>query len=115
MQRLLPLAQKFLQERALGRFDQHLRTLHIGHTGHGGGHGRVDPDRRGAGQRTRRLGGGAQELQGGLGRARLRAQQVVRGLNKDGAGQWRRFAKEMAPVLPVLAPWVARYGYEDPR
>ena len=40
------------------------------------------------------------------------AAQVVRGLNKDGAGQWRRFAAPMAPVLPVLAPWAARYGYE---
>ena len=39
------------------------------------------------------------------------ASQVVRGLNTDGAGQWRRFAPQMAPVLPVLAPWVARFGY----
>jgi len=41
------------------------------------------------------------------------AMQVVRGLNTDGAGQWRRFAAQMAPVLPVLAPWAARFGYTE--
>lgn len=39
--------------------------------------------------------------------------QIVRGLNKDGAGQWRRFAADLAPVLPVLEPWVERFGYKD--
>lgn len=38
--------------------------------------------------------------------------QVRRGLF-DGGGQWRRFAAEMAPVLPVLAPWVEAFGYSD--
>ncbi|MEI9990519.1 MAG: sulfotransferase [Rhizomicrobium sp.] len=41
------------------------------------------------------------------------AMQVVRGLNADGAGQWRRFAAQLAPVLPVLAPWVVRFGYPE--
>jgi Tfp pilus assembly protein PilF len=41
------------------------------------------------------------------------AMQVVRGLNKDGVGQWRRFAAQMAPVLPLLTPWVERFGYEQ--
>ncbi len=41
------------------------------------------------------------------------AMQMVRGLNQDGAGQWRRFAAQMAPVLPVLKPWVARFGYPE--
>ena len=36
--------------------------------------------------------------------------QVRRGLY-DGAGQWRRFAAEMAPVLPILQPWVKAFGY----
>ncbi|HEY1631355.1 MAG TPA: sulfotransferase [Rhizomicrobium sp.] len=27
------------------------------------------------------------------------------------AAQWRRYAGHMAPVLPLLAPWVARFGY----
>ena len=37
------------------------------------------------------------------------ATQVRRGLF-DGRGQWRRYADELAPVLPILAPWVARFG-----
>jgi len=41
------------------------------------------------------------------------APQVARGLYRGGIGQWRSYAKQMAPVLPVLAPYVARYGYED--
>lgn len=40
------------------------------------------------------------------------ATQVRRGLF-DGRGQWRRYADQLAPVLPILAPWVARYGFED--
>jgi hypothetical protein len=39
------------------------------------------------------------------------ATQVRRGLF-DGRGQWRRYADELAPVLPILAPWVARFGFE---
>ena len=38
------------------------------------------------------------------------ASQVRRGLY-DGSGQWRPFAEAMAPVLPILAPWVERFGY----
>ncbi len=36
--------------------------------------------------------------------------QVARGLY-NGEGQWRAYRSEMEGVLPVLAPWVARYGY----
>lgn len=39
------------------------------------------------------------------------AMQVTRGINREGMDQWRRYAKEMAPVLPILRPWVKRYGY----
>ena len=39
------------------------------------------------------------------------AAQIARGLYADGAGQWRRYRVELAPVLPTLAPWVARFGY----
>jgi tetratricopeptide (TPR) repeat protein len=39
------------------------------------------------------------------------AAQVARGLFTSGAGQWRSYRHEMAPVLPKLAPWVARFGY----
>ena len=38
--------------------------------------------------------------------------QVVRGLNSGGMGEWRRYREQLAPVLPVLAPWVERFGYE---
>jgi tetratricopeptide (TPR) repeat protein len=37
--------------------------------------------------------------------------QVARGLNRAGAGQWRRYRAPLAPVLPILAPWVAHFGY----
>lgn len=39
------------------------------------------------------------------------ATQIARGLNADGVGAWRRFQREMAPVLPLLEPWAARFGY----
>jgi len=37
--------------------------------------------------------------------------QISRGLYADGAGQWRRYRDQLAPVLPVLAPWVEQFGY----
>lgn len=40
------------------------------------------------------------------------ANQVVRGLNSEGAGQWKKYREQFAPVLPVLDPWAARFGYE---
>jgi hypothetical protein len=39
------------------------------------------------------------------------AVQIRKGLYKDGAGQWRAYAEQLAPVMPVLAPWVERFGY----
>ena len=39
------------------------------------------------------------------------AAQINRGLNREGIGQWRRYREQMAPVLPILAPWVKRFGY----
>ena len=38
------------------------------------------------------------------------AMQVRRGLF-DGRGQWRRYAAQLAPVLPTLEPWVERLGF----
>lgn len=38
------------------------------------------------------------------------AGQVRRGLF-DGSGQWRPFAAYLAPVEPILAPWIERFGY----
>jgi len=37
--------------------------------------------------------------------------QIARGLNRDGIGQWRRYAEQLAPVLPILQPWVEKFGY----
>ena len=39
------------------------------------------------------------------------AAQVARGLNREGQGAWRRYQAQMAPVLPLLQPWVERFGY----
>jgi hypothetical protein len=40
------------------------------------------------------------------------ATQVARGISSEGVGQWRRYANEMREVLPLLAPWVEKFGYE---
>jgi tetratricopeptide (TPR) repeat protein len=37
--------------------------------------------------------------------------QLVRGLNTEGLGQWRRYQAELSPVLPLLEPWVKRFYY----
>ena len=39
------------------------------------------------------------------------AQQVRRGLYREGMGQWRAYAEGMAAALPILEPWVERFGY----
>ena len=39
------------------------------------------------------------------------ATQVRRGLY-DGGGRWRRYEDRLAPVLPILEPWVERFGFE---
>jgi hypothetical protein len=38
--------------------------------------------------------------------------QVTEPLYKRAAGRWQRYRKHLEPVLPVLAPWAERYGYE---
>ncbi len=40
------------------------------------------------------------------------AAQVRKGLYATGAGQWRRYESQLAPVLPILAPWVSALGYD---
>ncbi len=39
------------------------------------------------------------------------AGQVRKGLY-DGSGQWRPYAEFLEPVLPILAPWIERFGYD---
>ena len=40
------------------------------------------------------------------------ATQVRRGLY-DGRNQWRRYAPQLAPALPILAPWVEHFGFDE--
>ncbi len=47
----------------------------------------------------------------GAGIATPSAMQLAGGINADGVGHWKAYARELAPVMPVLAPWVERYGY----
>jgi hypothetical protein len=39
------------------------------------------------------------------------AAKLTEGLDARGIGKWRDYAGEMAPVLPVLQPWVEQFGY----
>ncbi len=39
--------------------------------------------------------------------------QVVRPLYGDARGRWQRYRRALAPVLPVLAPWIRRLGYSE--
>lgn len=41
------------------------------------------------------------------------AEQVRRGLYSEGVGRWRRYGPAVDPILPILAPWVKRYGYPE--
>jgi tetratricopeptide (TPR) repeat protein len=38
--------------------------------------------------------------------------QLVRGLSARGVGRWRDYAAELAPALPLLDPWTARFGVD---
>lgn len=40
------------------------------------------------------------------------ATQVVQPLYTSAQGKWRNYRRFMEPVLPVLEPWVAAFGYE---
>ena len=39
--------------------------------------------------------------------------QVIQPIYRQASGRWERYRAQMAPVLPVLAPWVRRLGYGD--
>jgi tetratricopeptide (TPR) repeat protein len=39
------------------------------------------------------------------------ASQVQRPLYAEGVAQWRKYADQLAPMMPILAPWVERFGY----
>jgi Flp pilus assembly protein TadD len=38
--------------------------------------------------------------------------QVTEPIYKRAAGRWMRYSEQLEPVIPVLAPWVKRFGYE---
>lgn len=38
--------------------------------------------------------------------------QLARGLSAEGVGAWRRYKDQLAPALPILAPWAAKFGYD---
>jgi tetratricopeptide (TPR) repeat protein len=38
--------------------------------------------------------------------------QVTEPIYKRSAGRWERYRDQMAPVLPILAPWAEKMGYE---
>ena len=40
------------------------------------------------------------------------ALQVQRGLYREGVGQWRRYHEQMERVMPILQPWLHRFGYD---
>ncbi|HYJ52177.1 MAG TPA: sulfotransferase family protein, partial [Allosphingosinicella sp.] len=48
---------------------------------------------------------------GERGVATPRAAQLAEGLNAKSIGRWRNYAGEMAGILPILEPWVQRFGY----
>ncbi|HUO89533.1 MAG TPA: sulfotransferase [Rhizomicrobium sp.] len=39
--------------------------------------------------------------------------QIVRGVTTEGFAAWKRYEAQMQGVMPLLAPWVERFGYED--
>ncbi len=41
------------------------------------------------------------------------ARQVIDPIYNRSVGRWRRYATELAPVLPVLHKWARRLGYDD--
>ncbi|HEY2034959.1 MAG TPA: sulfotransferase [Rhizomicrobium sp.] len=41
------------------------------------------------------------------------AAQVAQGLYTRGVDQWRAYRAQIAPVLPRLAPWIAKFGYAE--
>lgn len=38
--------------------------------------------------------------------------QIREKLYTRASGRWRRYAAQLEPVMPILAPWIARMGYE---
>ena len=41
------------------------------------------------------------------------ARQVINPIYERSVGRWRRYARELAPVLPLLDKWARRLGYGE--
>jgi len=39
--------------------------------------------------------------------------QVTQPLTRTASGRWKRYEKQLEPVLPILIPWAERLGYAD--
>ena len=39
-------------------------------------------------------------------------QNVTEGLYQRAAGRWQRYQEQMEPILPILAPYISRFGYK---
>jgi tetratricopeptide (TPR) repeat protein len=39
--------------------------------------------------------------------------QVTQPLTRAASGRWKRYEKQLEPVLPILLPWAERLGYSD--
>ena len=39
--------------------------------------------------------------------------QLLRWLNTEGVGHWQHYRDRLVPVLPLLAPWIKQFLYED--
>ncbi|MGH6993082.1 MAG: hypothetical protein ACRED8_07030, partial [Caulobacteraceae bacterium] len=37
--------------------------------------------------------------------------QLAAGLSSEGVGAWRNYGPQLARALPILAPWVEKFGY----
>lgn len=38
--------------------------------------------------------------------------QVVEPIYRDADGRWRQYRQHLEPILPILEPWAAKFGYE---
>lgn len=38
--------------------------------------------------------------------------QVIEPLYRRSAGRWRNYRKHLEPILPILQPWIEKFGYE---
>jgi hypothetical protein len=38
--------------------------------------------------------------------------QVTEGIYRRASGRWQRYRHQLEPVLPLLAPWAEKFGYE---